>query len=36
MRKLRAGVVALALGATLVVDSEPGRGTRVRCTLDAH
>jgi signal transduction histidine kinase len=27
---------AASIGATLVVDSEPGRGTRVRCTLDAH
>ena len=26
---------AASIGATLVVDSEPGRGTRVRCTLDA-
>jgi signal transduction histidine kinase len=25
-----------SIGATLVVDSEPGRGTRVRCTLDAR
>ena len=27
---------AASIGATLVVDSEPGRGTRVRCTLDAR
>lgn len=27
---------AASIGARLVVDSEPGRGTRVRCTLDAH
>lgn len=26
---------AASIGATLVVDSQPGRGTRVRCTLDA-
>jgi signal transduction histidine kinase len=26
---------AASIGATLVVDSKPGRGTRVRCTLDA-
>jgi signal transduction histidine kinase len=25
-----------SIGATLVLDSEPGRGTRVRCTLDAR
>ncbi|MET0903349.1 MAG: GAF domain-containing sensor histidine kinase [Acidimicrobiales bacterium] len=25
-----------SIGATLVVDSEPGRGTRVRCSLDAR
>jgi signal transduction histidine kinase len=25
---------AASIGATLVLDSEPGRGTRVRCTLD--
>ena len=27
---------AASIGATLVVDSQPGRGTRVRCTLDAR
>jgi len=27
---------AASIGATLVVDSEPGRGTRIRCTLDAR
>ena len=25
-----------SIGATLVLDSEPGKGTRVRCTLDAR
>lgn len=27
---------AASIGATLIVDSDPGRGTRVRCTLDAR
>ncbi len=27
---------AASVGATLVIDSEPGRGTRVRCTLNAR
>ena len=27
---------AAAIGATLTIDSEPGRGTRVRCTLGAR
>jgi signal transduction histidine kinase len=27
---------AASIGATLVVDSEPGKGTRVRCTLDGR
>ncbi len=27
---------AAGIGATLVVDSEPGRGTRIRCALDAR